>query len=946
MKIKLMGLTICRTPAFSLADKIEEKWEVLKNMISQSSPSFTEIIEHIEGNELKNLNEKTAFSAWKYFNRAKYRATPFGNFAAITTISISAHECDQPVIDHNISAKEFTDWKEKDLLTTDINWLLINSALFQTNSTLYVIGEENRYICFRNGYFEIASINTFPELSAILTFCKEKKKRQQVFDLMASEFQMREKDTLNLLVQLLELQVIITEQFPNITGQDYFERINIGTQKTGINYIIAERNLISGEFDSRKLRDIPGLIDFLSNHLSNPQNEALNHFKNAFSKKFEQRAIPLTIAMDPETGVGYADLGQSKTDQELEQFIGSAKIEEKRDLQINYSPLSYFLLKGIIKGDEIQLEEFGGPIKQSPAPLPNTFSIMLRLWNNQPVIENAGSCTANSLLGRFTLANNMIEAFGHKVVEIEEKANPTVIFFDVAYQAEKNIDNVNRRKQLYNHEIPILTWSCHPSPIHLDDLLVAVRNNEVILWSKKNNKRAIPRIPSAYNYTRSDLAAYRFLCDLQYQNLNAAFNLNIRHFFPGLVHYPRIVYKKIIVSPAMWLIPKEFLGNKHATDQRANKNEFINWLNDQEIVSLFKAGKSDQTLCFDPKSNNDIDQFLLFCRQHQEDDFYISEALIDEVNCIKDENGKSYAAEYIVSYCHSDPIYIGGQNLTFNGINDMEAPGGEWLYFEIYCHPSRSNGILLNRLAKFLKENSKKIQKWFFIRYDDPAPHLRLRLHLREANEGRPLTRKLKSILDPDCLNGLISDIQVKTYFRETERYGQQRMELVERFFSADSKYILTLLLRAKETSSLYAPTLIWMQELIAICFSNISAQVTFVQNMANNFSSEMGMGPDNFKKLNQAFQQLKQRLNNEQQNNTRPHLPRYQQKLFIQLMDKCDNEDHRYKITADLVHMHINRLFFADQRTHEAILYQHLLKILKTHRALSAAQQGSRREP
>ena len=942
MKIKLLDTVLCRTPAFCPDDELEENWEALKCIISEASSSFKEIINGIRAEELKGLNEKTGFSIWKYFNRARYRATPFGGFAAFTVMPVAADDAVLLILDHKMMAREFTDWKEKDSLIADLRAVAANSNCFQTNTTLYIVGDENRYIRFKTGYFEIASVNDFPELSAILNFCRGKRNRKEIYQFMKSSFGTSGKHTLNLLEQLLELQLLITGQFPNITGEDYFKRLNIRNPASGNIYTISERKLLSGGLDSRKLRDLPGLIGFLSRSLPNPENTTLTSFKNAFLKKFEQRAIPLTIAMDPETGVGYADLGHHQTDQELEPFLGTAKKEEQADLQITYSALHRFLLNGIANGKQIKLEQFEGTINGAALSLPNTFSVLLRFWNGLPVIENAGGCTANALLARFTIASDELEKFGQEISTIEEKANPGVMFFDIAYQAEKQVDNVNRRKQLYKNELPILTWSCHSSPMHMDDLLVAVRGDEVILWSKTHNKRAIPRIPSAYNYTRSDLAVYRFLCDLQHQQVKSDLSFKTRHFFPGLDHYPQVVYKDIIISPATWLVPQEFISS----DKTANKKERLSaWLKNEGIDFQFKAGNSDQTLCFDPMIDNDLDQFLLFCRQLTSKELYISEALIAIEDGVKDKTGKSYVAEYIVSYAHENTIYTGGQNLTFDKVNDMIQPGGEWLYFEIYCHPSRSNEILLNKIAPFMKEISRKLRKWFFIRYDDPAPHIRLRLQLKQTADAYFYIERLRSILDPYCATGLISDIQVKTYFRESERYGIERIEIVEEFFFTDSKYIFQLLRKRHATDQLYANTLMLMQQLITLCFSNIGDQIIFAKNMADNFGREMGMDPDNFKKLNLSFQQLKEQFISNNNPVSLQLIKRYE-KLFSEIMGKCNSDEERSKMTADLVHMHANRLFFTDQRAHEAILYQHLLKLMKTRRALSIAQGESQPKP
>jgi thiopeptide-type bacteriocin biosynthesis protein len=944
VKIKLLDTVLCRTPAFSPDDELEGKWEALKFIIREASPSFYEIIERVQAAELKDLSEKTGFSVWKYFNRARYRATPFGGFAAFTVMPLSADDTIPLILNHEISPRQFIDWKEKDQLTTNLSELAANSSYFQTNSSLYFIGKESRYIRFRAGYFEIVSVIGFPEFNAILNLCRQKTHPQQVYQFMKNSFRMSEKHTLTLLKRLLDLQLLTTDRFPNITGDDYFRRLNIGDTTPGSTYTISERMLISGGFNKRKLQDLPGLIGFLSAHLPKTENATLNNFKSAFLKKFERRAVPLTIAMDPETGVGYANLGQHQANQELDAFLGTTNQEEQADLQITYSPLHRFLLNGIVKRNPIRLEQFEVTGKEAALPLPNTFSVMLRFWNNQPVIENTGGCTANALLGRFTIASDELEKFGLEVSAIEEKANPDIIFFDIAYQAEKQVDNVNRRKQLYKHELPILTWSCHPSPMQLDDLLIAINGNEIILWSKKHGKRVVPRIPSAYNYTRSDLAVYRFLCDLQHQQIRSDLNFKIRHFFPGLDHYPRVVYKNVIISPAMWLVPQEFMQVGKTDNQKEKKERVLCWLQDEGIDFLFKAGSSDQTLCFDPQIDSDIAQFLLFCRQYTSKEMYISEALITGADDIKDKNGKGYAAEYIVSYSHENQVYQGGQNLALNKVNNMILPGGEWLYFEIYCHPFRSNDLLLNRIAPFIKEIGRKLKKWFFIRYDDQGPHLRLRLQLKDPNEAYLFISMLRSILEPDCMTGLVSDIQVKTYFRETERYGVARMEIVEEFFSADSKYILYLLCKKKTTDQLYITALMMMQRLIALCLNNINDQVIFVRNMADNFSRELGMGQENFKKLNFSFEQLKEQLTN---NNFVP--ARFQgrhERLFSKIMNKCNDGAERTKMTADLLHMHINRLFFADQRAHEAILYQHLLKILKTRRALSTSQEGSQEKP
>lgn len=226
--------------------------------------------------------------------------------------------------------------------------------------------------------------------------------------------------------------------------------------------------------------------------------------------------VPLSEAMDPEIGVGYGNFGEHLVENPLTDIFDNSNLSKLPKPAILDTEIHNFLLVCLIKGQTIRLEEFDGEKEITKFPLPNTLSVMFRSWNGHPVIESLGGCTANTLLGRFTIASQELEGFAHQVVQIEERSNPDILFFDIGYQAERQFDNVNRRSKIYSHELPILTWSCDQSPISFNDVLICVRNSEVLLWSRKYKKRMVPRVPSAYNYSRSNLPVFRFLCDLQH----------------------------------------------------------------------------------------------------------------------------------------------------------------------------------------------------------------------------------------------------------------------------------------------------------------------------------------------------------------------------------------------------------------------------------------------
>jgi thiopeptide-type bacteriocin biosynthesis protein len=926
--LKILDFALCRTPVFSLQDKLNENWIKFTELIRDSSPAFYSTISSCNTQSIDDVTDKVKFSIWKYFNRARHRATPYGGFAAVSTVSISDGDTASPVIDRGMIMHNFIDWKEKEKCTSGIR----QASLFEINSFVYKIGSQYRYLLTRDGIFEIAVVDSFNELDTVLNLCKAKSSKAAIYDTMTNSFGMNASETDDFLTQMTGLQLLFTDLSSNITGEDYFKRTGFDKKGPANNYYTIAERKISGTLNSAKLKDLKDAIRFLSLNLPRQVNNDLGSFKKAFLKKFEQKAVPLALVMDLETGIGYGNLGQQQQNHELVDFILSEKETQQPVIKnAPFTPIHSFLLNRVIAGGTIKLENFKQQEPADTSPISNTLSVLLHFFGDNAIIESCGGCTANAMLGRFTISSSEIEKFGLQVAELEQQANPDIIFFDIAYQAEKQVDNVNRRKKLYQYELPILTWSCDDNPIHFDDILVAVRNDEVILWSKKHKKRMVPRIASAYNYSRSDLAVYRFLCDLQHQHLKSDLNFRIREFLPGLMHYPRVVYKSVILSPAMWLVPPELLVNS-----KEQKIKLLNWLQEQGINFPFKAGNTDQTLCFDPAVTADMDAFLFYCNQHAGTELYLTEALVS-TDMIKDKSGNDYAAQFVVHLNHGDNIYKSYQLENYHneaGKNGMVLPGGDWLYFEIYCHPYRADSLLHDTIKTFLKTHKTHIYKWFFIRYTDPAPHIRLRLHLKDQVRGYEIINSLKALLEPDCKAGLIADMQIKTYFKEADRYGIKQMPLVEQLFCYDSQHALKLLNKKLSMNQVYASTLCFMQELIGTNLPVIADQITFAKALADSFSNEFNLKPDGFKKLNQAYKEIKPHLNNV----STQVAAKYKQ-LFIKVMESCETASQRNKLLADLLHMHINRLFSSNQRTHELILYHYLLKILVTQRACTKAQ-------
>src|SRR5690606_14757468 len=94
-------------------------------------------------------------------------------------------------------------------------------------------------------------------------------------------------------------------------------------------------------------------------------------------------------------------------------------------------------------------------------------------------------------------------------------------------------------------------------------------------------------------------------------------------------------------------------------------------------------------------------------------------------------------------------------------------PGDEWIYFKIYCAASNADEILSQKLYPLMKRYASQpgFGKWFFIRYNDPEPHLRLRVQANPALLEK-MPGLVNRVLKPFLKNGLIHRLQSDTYAR------------------------------------------------------------------------------------------------------------------------------------------------------------------------------------
>ena len=178
-------------------------------------------------------------------------------------------------------------------------------------------------------------------------------------------------------------------------------------------------------------------------------------------------------------------------------------------------------------------------------------------------IESSGDVSAAKLLGRFCNGNEAIHNLTNEIVKKEAAYHSDKILAEIVHVPESRTGNILRRPILREYEIAYLSNSgvTQDYTIDLNDLMISIKNNKIILRSKKHNKEVIPCLSNAHNYSNKSLPIYHFLCDLQSQDVKPIYSFSWGVLESHYDYFPRVDYKDVILSKAKWIVSKNEIEN-------------------------------------------------------------------------------------------------------------------------------------------------------------------------------------------------------------------------------------------------------------------------------------------------------------------------------------------------------------------------------------------------
>ena len=344
------------------------------------------------------------------------------------------------------------------------------------------------------------------------------------------------------------------------------------------------------------------------------------------------------------------------------------------------------------------------------------------------------------------------------------------------------------------------------------------------------------------------------------------------------------------------------------------------------------------------------------------DKIVLAEFLFDTTNLvIKDNKENGYTNEFIAillkNVITAPTSTIAVANVEKTGVDLSKSVqrtfsiGSEWLYYKFYSGVKTADKLLADVIRPLTEEllERKWIDKFFFIRYSDPDTHIRLRFHFNELAQLGNVITTVNQRFQPYMDQGLITKIQTDTYRRELERYGSNSMEIGESFFYIDSVVTLNLLnlIDGDEGEKIrWQFAVRSLDDLLNNFKFSSNDKMFLLEHLKDGFIREHGGSKELKLQLDTKFRNVRKQVEdilNRELDATREILPLIEllewkkeqlepiAEKIIELKNSNQLQIALNDLLASYVHMMLNRIFKARQRTYELVVYDLLYRYYKS---------------
>lgn len=674
--------------------------------------------------------------------------------------------------------------------------------------------------------------------------------------------------------------------------------------------------------------------------------ELIDFYFNFVDKYGVNVEVPIPVILNELNGIGAPSHYEAPKNKYVREL--SVKHSEQRVSSLK----SYFMFKYIkaVKEKtsiEIKLEEFSemeNSINKKALPESLELNVVVRKDEDQFLLyigSNIGSSQAGKTFGRFSY----MDAKYKDIIKDVQESLSTQTYVDkveLSYiPSYLRSANVTQTYSSYKKNVSLYTNS-HDSKkeISLED--IAIGSTEEGLYLKDIVSGQLLDISTTHMLNQTQVSNFiRILSDIsEYRKLKWM-------IFPWEVYYrdftyvPEIKYKNVILSNEKWSLQElkisyldgkikdldsfkdAFLQFKNTWDlpdeayiKFADNRIPIDVTNDKDIQLIFKNIKKYPSVILENKERGKEPVQLNNC-------YYAGEAVIPFVSVLKNKK-ETPSSKYASSL--AEVKYL---------------PFDQWLFLKIYYQPDRHQE-LLSHIYYLLKEKINGLadeEVFYYIRYNDPAPHIRLRIKSKSSSRLVEIFNSIQSHVKTLLATNLVSTIDLDTYVPEINRYGGQELQKeAEKIFFADS--MVSLQINENHNVEKFPNEIIGVLSLLKLLEDmgvQYAEQLDFLESNINGMSNDKKYFQE-MKKSKVDYITLFDSYNNWEFFNSSEERADYFKlfsmraaplEKFIQKREiQTDKINDLSTIIGSFIHMSLNRLFPIDRNFEEKI-YSYAYHIL-----------------
>ncbi|MBT3164745.1 lantibiotic dehydratase [Streptomyces sp. Vc74B-19] len=408
-----------------------------------------------------------------------------------------------------------------------------------------------------------------------------------------------------------------------------------------------------------------------------------------------------------------------------------------------------------------------------------------------------GSWAAGATAGRFAEAAGLAGELSRLASETSGTPDGEVLAAQVELMPrEPRGLNIVQVPRLLPYRIPVGVPDDRDDPRCLDwrSLLVAAGSDGLRLLHPDSGRPVRPVLPHMLALDTQAPPVARFLMDVATARPRVWSGWDWAGH-DTLPYLPRVRYGRVVAMPKRWLPGRRLRDAARAKGAKVWEEGLDAWRRRLVVPDRLQIARNDQMYPVDLRERWDRDLLRAeLTAPHPQ--FVLHEDLTADGAGLGWNGGHS--TEIVVPLAGARPSgerpAAAGDERTRTAPpvrpapSRFHLPGEDWLFVKWYAEPSAHGALLADHLPAVLAEVEDDVDRWFFVRYQDPEPHLRLRFHGEPAAlNGRvlpALSRASRGLVE----SGAVRSMSLDTYRPESDRYGGEALqEAAERLFRTDS---------------------------------------------------------------------------------------------------------------------------------------------------------------